>query len=272
MLLVLGRQAGRQAQQFGQIVDAVLLVAVLEGGIFLRQAGRQIIRIDPRHALHRGHRDGERGFADTHQDRLRHRQRERQSQHEHAALALLGLDRERTAELLDLVGDHVHAHAASGQLGDAGGSGKARLGDQRKQLVVGGLDVGTQQPALDAALADRLAIQPAAVVADPDHHLGRLARDPDMHRALGRLAGLAAFSRGLDAVRDRVAQHVLERRLDAVEQVAIHFAVRTIDVQLRALALILRCLTQGATQVGHHRVEWQHACAQQAVLQLGADS
>ena len=128
-----------------------------------------------------------------------------------------------------------------------------------------------QQAALDAALADRGAVEPATVVADADDHLSRLARHLDVHRALGRLAGLAALGRGFDAMRDGIAQHVLERRLDAIEQIAVHFAVRAIDVQLRVLGLLAGGLAQRAAQVRHHGVEWHHARAQQAVLQLGAD-
>jgi hypothetical protein len=65
---------------------------------------------------------------------------------------------------------------------------------------------------------------------------------------------------------------VFERRLDTVEQVAIHFAVRAVHVQLRALAFFLRSLTQRTAQVRHHRVERQHARAQQAFLQFRTDA
>ena len=43
----------RLTQQFGQVVDAVFLVVVLEGGIVPGHAPDQLVRINPRHALHR---------------------------------------------------------------------------------------------------------------------------------------------------------------------------------------------------------------------------
>ncbi len=253
-------------------MDAVLVSRIRERRLGLGQTLGEFGRTDARHALHRGHRNGEVGFAYAHQDGLGDGQGERQAQHEGGALARLRFDGQRTAELLDLVRHHVHAHAAAGELGDLAGGGEARLGDQRKQLVVAEPGVGTQQTTLDAALADRIAIQAAAVVADAHDHFGRLARHADAHRTFGRLAGLAAFCRRLNAVGHGVAQHVLERCLDAVEQVAIHFAMCALHIQLRALALFLGRLTQRAAQVRHHRVERQHARAQQAVLQLGADT
>ncbi len=182
------------------------------------------------------------------------------------------LDRQRTAELLDLVGHHVHAHAATGELGDGAGGGEACLGDQRKQLVVAEARFRTNQATLDRALANRLAIQAAPVVADAHHHLGGFARHADAHGAFFRLARLATVFRRLDTVRNRVTQHVLERRLDAVEQVAIHFAVRAFHVQLGALAFFLRGLAQRTAQVRHHGVERQHARAQQAFLQFRTDA
>jgi hypothetical protein len=108
-------------------------------------------------------------------------------------------DRQRTAELLDLVGHHVHADAATGQLGDRAGGGEARLGDQRKQLVVGQAWFPDASGPLDAALADGFAIQTATIVADAHHHLGGFARHADMD---GAFFGLPALRRS-SAIRYR---------------------------------------------------------------------
>ena len=50
-------------------------------------------------------------------------------------------------------------------------------------------------------------------------------------------------------MRERVAQHVLEWRLHALEQVAVHFTVRAVDLELRALADFVRGLAPGSRGV-----------------------
>ena len=73
-------------------------------------------------------------------------------------------------------------------------------------------------------------------------------------------------------MRHRVAQHVLQRRGHAVEDVAVHFAAGAVDLQLHLLAGIDRGLAQHAAQARHQRVEGHHARAHEAFLQVGADA
>src|SRR6202000_2399681 len=184
-----------QGEQLGKMVDALLLAAVFERRVRFGHTYSEFDRRNACHTLHRGHRDGEVRLADAYQDGLGHRERERQTQYEGGALALLRIDRERTAELLDLVGDHVHADTATGQLRNFAGGGEAGLGDQLQDLVVARVGFGAQQATLHTTFANGLAIQATAVVGYAHHHLGGFARDADAYRALFRLACLAAFGR-----------------------------------------------------------------------------
>src|SRR3546814_2985868 len=64
-------------------------------------------------------------------------------------------------------------------------------------------------------------------------------------------------------MRDRIAQHVLQRCSDAIEHAAIHFALRTIDLELNGLAGFRTRLAQYAAQTRHQRIERHHARAHQ---------
>src|SRR5690606_4767176 len=100
-------------------------------------------------------------------------------------------DVERAAELADFARDHVHAHAAAGQAADLVGGGEAGLEDQAVELAVGEHRVLADQAALDAAAADRLAVEAGAIVGDLEHDFRTLAAHRDAHRAFVGLAGLA---------------------------------------------------------------------------------
>ncbi len=76
--------------------------------------------------------------------------------------------------------------------------------------------------------------RPSSLTAD--HDFGRFAADRRCDRTFCGLAGASALCRRLDAVGHGVAQHVFERRLHALEQVAVHFALCTVDLELGALA------------------------------------
>src|SRR3546814_12224041 len=76
-------------------------------------------------------------------------------------------------------GDHVHADAAAGQAADLVDGGEARFEDQRIEVAVGQHLIGADQATLLAALADRIAIAAAAVVAafQPDFRTHAPRRD-----------------------------------------------------------------------------------------------
>ena len=83
------------------------------------------------------------------------------------------------------------------------------------------------------------------------------------------LAVLLAFFGRLDAVRHRVAQHVLEGRHHALEHLAIEFAGGALDAELGLLVSIRRRLAHDARQALHVPLEGHHARAHESVLQLG---
>jgi len=122
------------------------------------------------------------------------------------------------------------------------------------------------------ALADGVAIETGAVVGYPHQYFSALAADVDRDGTFHRLADGDALGGILDAVRERVAQHVLERRLHALHHAAIHFTLCAFHAQLRALAEFVGGPAQRAAQVRHHRLERHHARTHQAVLQIGVDT
>ena len=94
----------------------------------------------------------------------------------------------------------------------------------------------------------------------------------DADRAALRLAPRDALLGRLDAVHDRVAQHVLERRQHALQHLAVQLAGRADDDQLGLLARVGRDLPHQAAEALHVALERHHARAHQAVLQFGDDA
>ena len=83
------------------------------------------------------------------------------------------------------------------------------------------------------------------------------------------LAALLAVLGRLDAVRDGIAQHVLERRHHALEHLAIEFAGGALDLQLGLLVRVGGGLAHDAREALHVALERNHARAHEAVLQFG---
>ena len=108
-------------------------------------------------------------------DRLHHRQAEGDADGEPGALSTLGFDFHRTADLLDLAVDHIHADAAAGQAGDGGGCRKAAFADELQQPL---------------GLPDGVCVDPRAVVLYANHELRGFRFDGDGDLALLGLAEL----------------------------------------------------------------------------------
>ena len=71
---------------------------------------------------------------------------------------------------------------------------------------------------------------------------------------------------------DGVAQHVLERRQHALENLPVELAGRAADLKLGLLAHFSCRLAHDAREALHMALEWHHARAHQAALQLGDDT
>ena len=67
-------------------------------------------------------------------------------------------------QLLHVSLDHVHSHAATGEIADVFLGGEARLEDQHAQLFVAQLRVGADQSALDRLAANCSRIDSRAIV------------------------------------------------------------------------------------------------------------
>src|SRR5690606_6776073 len=94
------------------------------------------------------------------------------------------------------------------------------------QVAVAQGDTCPDQATILGAAADRLAIEPGTVVADLQHDFRTLTAHRDADRAFLALASFATSLWCFDTVRDRVAQHVFQRRGHALEHVAVEFALR----------------------------------------------
>src|SRR5690606_939890 len=109
-------------------------------------------------------------------------------------------------------------HATAGELGDLLGGRETRFEDEAVQIAIGKVHFRAEQTERNRLAPDGIAIHAAAVVADAQDDFRRFARNTNGDGAIEWLVRGKALLRRLDAVGQRVAQHVLERRLHALEQ------------------------------------------------------
>ncbi|KAG1316729.1 hypothetical protein G6F62_013317 [Rhizopus arrhizus] len=128
------------------------------------------------------------------------------------------------------------------------------------------------QAPVDGAAADRFAVQAGAVVGHFQHDFRTFAVQADGDLALLRLAGGAALFRCFQAMGHGVAQHVLQRRDHAVQDVAVQFAVGAFQGQVNLLAGVQARLADHPAQARHQAIERHHARAHQAILQFRTDA
>ncbi len=169
-LLAVARHRGN-AQPLTQMhVGEHLLVMGEQRILAHREAGnlldRKFYDIDDR-----PERERKKLVADVHHEGLRDGKRQRQAHDERGPHALLGVDRHAAAQLLHFAVHHVHAHAAPGDMGDFIRGGKAGHENELDQLFLRQVGVGGHQPAFDRLGADRLDVEPRAVVGKADDDL-----------------------------------------------------------------------------------------------------
>ncbi len=127
------------------------------------------------------------------------------------------------------------------------------------------------QPEPYRLLADQFDIDAAAVIGDHDDDLGAIARQTDGDSTHIRLAQGGAALRGLDAVDHGVAQHVLQRRHQAFQHLAIQLGRSPLHHQFGALAGVVGRLAHQTRQALYVALERHHARSHQAVLQFSDD-
>ncbi len=211
--------------------------------------------------------------ADLDQQAADHRQRERQLQHEAHALPRLVEDPHRAAHALDHLVHGIEPDAAARHVGDLLAHREPRQQQEFQHLGIG---QASGRPGIGQALphdrrAHRRQVGAGPVVGHADQEragaVARLQRDA----RLGRLAASHAQLGGLDAVVERVAQQVAERRVEHVEQVAIDLGGFADDRETHPLA-------QRTRQVAHHArigaggvAERPHPALQRLVVELLGD-
>ena len=220
------------------------------------------------HDLHQRRRHRHDGASTTQHHDLRDRGGQRQDQLERGALPGRRGGLDAAAHRVDFRQDHVHADATTCQFGDAAGGRKTGLEDQVGQFTIGRLRIGRQQAERQALLADARQVQPGTVVTHFDTDLVALVAQRHGDRAVRFLACVAAGLRRFDAVRDAVAQQVLERRRHALQHAAVDLDRAAEDVQPHLFAGFLGSQTHHAVQPVGLALELDHSGSQQTVLQV----
>ena len=140
------------------------------------------------------------------------------------------------------------------------------------KLIVRQVGAGSRQAALDGLAADRRNIEAGAVIGKTDHDFTALVAGLNADVAGHRLASVFTFGLGLEAMIERIADHVLERTDHAVQHGAIHFHLGADQFQFDAFAQFARRLAHDVPQARALRGKTDHARAHQSFLQLGIDA
>jgi len=233
---ILGQYRLRHAEHGTHVAHRVAVPAVFDAFGLPLVTGHQVLTRNPDDDLGGTVGNGIDVVRDLHQQRLGNGQREGQADDEAAAATVLGHDLQGTTQLLDFAHHGVHAHTASRHLGHFRSGGETRLQDELVERVL--LDLGAlfEQAILYRLPADGRGVQAGTIVRYGEHHLAAFTRQHQGDPAGFRLVQFAAFFRRFDTVRHGIAQQVLQRPHDAVEDGAVDLAFRPDDVQLGLLA------------------------------------
>src|SRR5690606_33042089 len=216
-------------QQIAQILQFVGLPGVFEtrriGGV----VGLQLVRRNPHDTFDGVQRDRIEVVTGVDHQRAVDRHGERQANSEARPPTLGRVDAHRTAELLDLRMHHVHPDATPGNLRDLLRGGESSLENELQHLVIAQVAVGVHQTTFDVLATHCSQADPGAVILQREDDVTALASKIEKNGAGLRLAGCTAYIGQLDTVVDRVTQHVLQRRDDALEHGAVHFPFGVAD-------------------------------------------
>ncbi len=177
-------------------------------------------------------------------------------------------DLDGSVQRFHVAADHVHAHAAAGNIGDLARGRETRRQDQREDFRFREPRRSVDQPLLDGAGAHRLRIQAAPVVRDADQHVRAGVRRRKVDARLGILAGRAPGFRGLDAVIHAVADQMHQRIVQLVDHGLVEFGVGALDGELDFLVQLDSQIVHQPAESLEGGSERQHADAHRVFAQL----
>ena len=212
------------------------------------------------------HADGQLPQAQHHY--LGHRRGEWQDQLERRSLAGCGTRFYAPAQSVHLGSHHIEPDAAASQFGHLVGGGEAGRENQVGDLARIEHRIGADQAIGNRLLAHPLQLQASAIVAELHRYVIALLLQFDADAAHRRLACGSAQLRIFDAVRNRVAQHVLECWCHALQHAAIQIHRAADDIQLDLATGVLGGLTHHAVQPLGDALKFDHPRTQQIALEF----
>ncbi len=212
--------------------------------------------------------DGQSFVCHLHQQRFGYRQRKGQTNDETAAAPPLGKDLQRTVQLFDLADHRIHAHTATGHLGDFRRGGESRLQDELVERILIHFRVCFQHAVGHRFLADRVTVQACTVIGDGQHHFRTFPGQDQRDSAGFRLAVFGSKLRRLDTVGHGIAQQMLQQPHDAIQYGTVDLAFCALHIEFGLLAQVLCRLANHALQPGSLTIERHHAAAQQSILEV----
>ncbi len=250
---VLPRRSGK-LEHLGRLDQADRLVVQKHVRLALQVAN--VLTIEHQDPVDAVERKGERLAGDLHQQGADHRHGDRKLEDEPGSLAELAADPDGSPNRLDHALHHVEANAPARDLGhlllgrEAGQEQKI----EQLGLAQSADDRGGRQPLLDDLGAQPVQVDSPAVVAEDDleHPRAVASLQPDCPRRV--LAGRATLLGHLEPVIQGVADQMIERGLQTVQDVAIDARGLAHDLELHLLAkLRVRRRGPGAENRGSRR-------------------
>ncbi|MNO75825.1 hypothetical protein D3C76_668870 [compost metagenome] len=228
-----------------------------------------IRRLQITHALNVRQRKGIGLVANLHHQAAHHRQGQRHFKMETTALARRLLQHHRTAQLPDHVLHRIQADATTGHLGDPVAQAETGQEQERQQLFFAQLRGGFcgGQISFNDTATDFFQIHAITVIAQFKHQQTSLMRSAQTNQTFRRLAGQQALFREFDAVVDRVAQQVSQRRLELFQHVAIDLGLLAFNFQSHLFTQVAPQITDHAHLPGQHIGKGPHATGQRRVVQ-----
>ena len=184
------------------------------------------------------------------------------------ALAGHRIDGHAAAQLAHLFMYHVHADATPGDLGDFFGRGKPGLQDELQHLTVADACFRVQQATQDGFAAHGFQRHSRAIVVHVEYYVAAFIGQFQADQPLLRLAAGMAHVGRFQAMVDGIAQHMLQGRNHAFQNVAIDLGFGIDHAEFNLLAQLAGNLAHHPFEARQYALERHHARAHQALLQL----